>query len=269
MSVSPVSDQGTLQPLANHVGNITSSESMSKLIDNVSPMSQATIQPLASQLGNIPPLDLTSRHESDPEACHFCKQTYSTDGEPRVFLPCGHSFGLHCLFRWFCHGLSVYIYRELPFAHTKCPHDCIDLRHRCGHLVIPYDSVPHSLHTDVSAIAIPSAYEFCRKGRGRKLSREIKWLQILEKALCREKRRLIPNVLFVRRPLYSIIRKRRVEAELDLGREHRIWWLREWGKRMRIRVNLLDSVFNTHHGWESLLRQDTLRDLEVLGLEQL
>lgn len=270
--VSPMSDQGTVQPLANQVGNITSSDRTSEDNDAVSPMSQITIQPLASLLGNIPPLDLTSRYESDPDACHFCKQPYSDDGEPKVFLPCGHSFGVDCLFLWFCRGLSIFISGELPFAHTRCPHDCIELRHLCGHLVIPYDFAPALPHTDASAIAIPSVYEFCRKGRGSKLSREIKRLQSLEKALGegsnqlprRGKRRKILDVLSFRRPpfstkLLSFVKKTRLEAEPDLEREHRIWWLHEWGKRLG--VNIQDSVFFTHHSWEAELRQNMLRDL--------
>ncbi|KAK1243893.1 hypothetical protein MKX08_002031 [Trichoderma sp. CBMAI-0020] len=209
--VSPMSDQSTVQPLAHQLGNITSSEPMSKHIDNASLMSQITIQPLPSQLCNIPPLDPTRRYESDPVVCHFCEQPYLDEGEPRVYLPCGHSFGLDCLYRWISNALSIVIFDDLPFAHFRCPHDCISLRHRCGHLVTPYDSAPHPLHTDVSAFAIPSDYEFCRKGRGSKLSRDIKRLQSIEEALVgdpddslhRGKQRKILDVLAFHRPPFS------------------------------------------------------------------
>lgn len=161
-NVSPMS-QATIQPLANQPGNITSSRPTSEHVGNINPTSETTIQPLASQLGTTPPLDLTSRYESDPNACHFCKEPYSDEGEPKVYLPCGHSFGVDCLLRWIEYGFCMFAAGWLPFAHIRCPHDCIGLRHRCGHLVTSYDSTPHPLHTDASAFAIPSAYEFCRK----------------------------------------------------------------------------------------------------------
>lgn len=263
-----MNDQGTVQPLANQVGNIISSESTSENNESVSPMSQITIHLLPGQLDNIPPLDLASRYESDPNACHFCKRSYSDDREPKVFLPCGHSFGVDCLFRWFCRGLSIFISGELNFAHIRCPHDCIELRHLCGHLVIPYDFALPQPHTDASAIAIPSVYEFCRKGRGSKLSRAIKRLQSLEKAL-RElprkgKQGKILDVLSFRRPpfstkLFLFVHETKLKGEADLEREHRIWWLHEWGKRLG--TNIRDSVFFTHHSWEAELRRNMLRDL--------
>lgn len=277
-NVSPIS-QTTIQPLANQPDNITWSELISEHIDNVNPTSQATIQPLVSQLDNLPPLDLASRYESDPNACHFCKEPYSDEGEPKVYLPCGHSFGVNCLFQWIEYGFYIFVTGRLPFAHMKCPHDCIALRHPCGHLVTPYDSMPHPLHTDASAFAIPSAYEFCRKGRGSKLSRNLKWLRYIEKALVREpdlllhraKQLKILHTLNLRRPpfrakLLSMATTSRFEAERILQREHRAWWLYEWGKRLH--NNTRESLFFTYPSYECELQRDFLRDLELLGLEQ-
>ncbi|EHK41822.1 hypothetical protein TRIATDRAFT_312361 [Trichoderma atroviride IMI 206040] len=276
LEVSPVSDQSTIRPLARQLGNITSSEPTSEHVDNVSPMSQSTVQPLASPLRDIPPLDFTSRYESDAVLCHFCEQPYSDEGEPKVYLPCGHSFGLDCLYRWISNVLSLVIFDELPFAHFRCPYDCISLRHLCGHLVTPYDSPPHPLHTDVSAFAIPSAYEFCRKGRGRKLSRDIKRLRSMEKALVgdpdhllqRGKRHKILDVLSFHRPpfstkLLSMVKDSRLKAETDLWHEQRTWWLDEWAKRWW--VNIRESWFYTHHPWETEMQIKFLQDLELLG----
>lgn len=272
--VSPMSDQSTVRPLANQLGIITPSEPTSEHIDNVSPMSQITMQPLADQLRNIPPLDVTSRYESDPVVCHFCEQLYSDDTEPKVYLPCGHSFGIDCLHRWLSYEFSLFVFGDIPFAHFRCPHDCISLRHRCGHLITPFDSVPHPLHTDVSAFAIPSAYGFCRKGRGRTLSRRFKRLTSIEKALVgdpdhllhRGKQRKILDVLSFRRPpfstkLLSVVEKSKTDIDTELWNEHWAWWVNEWAKRW---VYSRESMLNTHYAWELEMQLKFQQDLELL-----
>ncbi|KAH8125549.1 hypothetical protein LI328DRAFT_167358 [Trichoderma asperelloides] len=174
-----------------------------------------------------------SRHRSNPSACYFCGIEYWHNLEPKVYLPCGHSFGIRCLYKWMSAG-------RIDTGQIRCPHQCISLRHHCGHLTTSCSSEPYPWFTDVSATAIPSVYEFCKKGRGRMLNRDVKRLQKIEVALMQasiENRRgrlhKFLDVICFRQPPFSkklllAVRRLRGQVLSELQRKHLLWWINEW-----------------------------------------
>ncbi|KAL6902544.1 hypothetical protein GGI43DRAFT_343159 [Trichoderma evansii] len=230
------------------------------------------IHPSVNQLPNMPLLDLSSehiveisRHTSNPNACYLCGFEYRENRELKVHLPCGHSFGISCLYGWILSGL-------LDTDQVRCPHHCISLRHHCGHLTKPYGSTPYQLHTDVTATTIPSAYEFCRKGEGKRLSNDIKRLQATEVVLVRdaiENRRgrlhKVMDVLRFRRPpfskkLLSGVRKLRYKAESEMHRRQSFWWINEWVRGGYVPVEAL-LMLPQEALTDDVIRNQYLQDL--------
>ncbi|KAL7922397.1 hypothetical protein ACQKWADRAFT_292359 [Trichoderma austrokoningii] len=262
------------QSLANRLGNISMLESTPEnAAHGIAVNEQITIKPFAPYIFSLSPPGDGPRHISDPLACVFCETLYSDYQERRVWLPCGHSFGISCLHHWFETAIGIFQSRGISLVHLRCPHDCISLRYRCGHLVMPRTSAPDPVYTDTSAVAIPSDYEFCKTENGAKLIKAVNRLQNIENHLVGDpaahsvvggRRRTALDVLLLRRPpfsekLLSMVQKLRLKAESRLSHEHQTWWLREWDMNGHSQMNT--SSFTTDYQTEVILRRDFLQEL--------
>ncbi|KAM0256358.1 hypothetical protein ACHAQJ_005009 [Trichoderma viride] len=195
-----------------------------------------------------------SKYSSDPDTCYFCAQQYRLRDSSRQlavrefksYLPCGHFFGNRCLFEWI-------VNRRQNASQIRCPHDCISLRHSCGHLTAPADKDPEPMHVDVSAATIPWVYKFCETSKGRKLRRNVERFQAIERVLERETRqqqngrlRKVFSIFSFRRAsicdkLHSSVKARRTKAEKELHRQQACWWINTWEEQWHIPITVMEE----------------------------
>jgi hypothetical protein len=195
-----------------------------------------------------------SKHASDPSTCFFCRREYrilDRNGqlgtrEFKSYLPCGHFFGNRCLFEWI-------VNRRQSASQVRCPHDCICIRHSCGHLTAPGNREPDPMHVDVSAATIPWVYKFCDTERGRRLRRNVERLQSLERALEADTRQKSKwrvrkgcDLFNFRRArlckkLHSLLKARREKAETELHRKQAFWWINVWEEHWHIPITVMEE----------------------------
>lgn len=95
--------------------------------------------------------------------CNQATERYRTNADPEVMvhLPCGHSFGHLCLMKRI---------RGMDDSQVVCPvRNCIQLRHICGHILIPTQAPSKNLFRTPGQ-PIDSRCEFCATQKGGDLS---------------------------------------------------------------------------------------------------
>ncbi|KAH6611339.1 zinc finger protein [Trichoderma cornu-damae] len=180
----------------------------------------------------------------DTTACSLCRLSHLAPGpanqppfrEHMVYLPCRHSFGHRCLYRWMTN-------LQRAGRHCRCPRDCIALHHCCGHLTMPVRTEPNRSYHDTSTTVIPWVCEFCESPDGSRLRTRLEQMRQVEgttRANVMRNRELrggnlkkVFNVIrgrhypFAER-VHLSMRQERQRAEIELHRTQAVWWIETW-----------------------------------------